>query len=356
MANRSLLSFFLCFLCITSHSQTLGKDYTLDSLSRDAHEFWKEIRSGHLPLVLSEKEKEWMDDILFYEQDSTERAERAAEIERSKEKDNGSKSGTTYSVGCIPLEQGVTPTGARTYSIPIPTAPGFKLVPSITLSYNSQAAEGWAGYGWDIQGISTISLINQNKYYHDTIKAASDTASSPVFALDGVPLVTNDNAATSAAYPLVTATGHILARTVLNQHGFVCKFEVLYPNGSRAVFGRDNSYGSHMAFYKIASMEDMLGNRIVFTYTNQDSSGNDCIDYIEYAFDSTGNPAGEILFTYTSNASTPLRFFAGKELQFSHLLISIESFANGNLLYGYSLSHEQRDNVNLLSQVDCYNP
>ncbi len=41
------------------------------------------------------------------------------------------------------MEAGVSPTGARTYQIPIVTAAGFKLTPSIALGYNSQAGEGW---------------------------------------------------------------------------------------------------------------------------------------------------------------------------------------------------------------------
>ena len=317
-----------------------------------------EVNSGHLPLVLSEEQKEWINEILFYEQDSTERAEREAYLKRAekeKQAGGGRSSGNTYSIGAIPLEQGISPSGARTYSIPVPTAPGFKLVPSIALSYNSQAAEGWAGYGWDIQGISTISLINHNKYYHNTIKAASDTASSPVFALDGTPLVTNDDSATSTDYPLVTATGHILARTVLNPSGYVCKFEVLYPNGDRAVFGRSTQSTTHLVFYRIAEIQDRLGNRIVFTYANTDSSGNDRISSIRYGFDSAGNYSGEIIFSYTYTSGATQRFFAGKVIKYDYRLTDIESRVDGQLLSGYSISYYQNDNVYLPYRIDCYN-
>ena len=66
---------------------------------------------------------------------------------------------TTYAVGEIPLIEGMTPSGARTYQIPIITAAGIKLAPSVAISYNSQAVEGWAGFGWDISGRSSITLI-----------------------------------------------------------------------------------------------------------------------------------------------------------------------------------------------------
>ena len=239
--------------------------------------------------------------------------------------------------------------------MPIPTAPGFKLVPSVALAYNSLSGEGWAGYGWDIQGISTISLINQNEYYHGCIRAASDTTTTPVFALDGVPLVTNDGPATSTAYPLVTATGHILARKVLNPHGYVCKFEVLYPNGTSAVFGHDTSAPSHLAYYRIAELEDLLGNRVVFNYASQDASGNDRISSIEYGFDSSGNHSASIVFSYTTVSNAPVRFFAGKTIRYDYRLTGIESRVDGQLISGYSFTYEQKDNVYLLSQVDCGN-
>ena len=353
-------AYFLGFLIVSSvlSAQTVESEsyFSPDSLSREAREFRKEIRLGRLPLVLSEEEKAWMDEILFHEQDSLERVERAAEIKRAGEKEEGSRSGTTYSVGAIPLEQGVSPSGARTYSIPIPTGPGFKLVPSVALAYNSQSAEGWAGYGWDIQCISTISLINHNEYYHGCIKAACDTASSPVFALDGMPLLANDDTLTCADYPLATATGHVLARAVLNSNGYVGYFEVLYPNGCRATFGRTSYSGdSNLLFYKIRRMDDHLGNRISFVYSTQESSGDDRLSSIRYGYDSSGYSSGVINFTYTACDSPTVRYFAGKSTQRTHKLHEIKSSVNGELLYGYTLSYIQQDNVYLLSQVDCGN-
>ena len=122
--------FVLLSLFSAAYVQTTDvvSSFAADSLSKEARAFRKEIRSGHLPLVLSDKEKDLMNEILFYEQDSTERAMRAAEVERAekeKEAGGGRSSGNTYSVGAIPFEQGISPSGARTYSIPIPTAPAF---------------------------------------------------------------------------------------------------------------------------------------------------------------------------------------------------------------------------------------
>ena len=59
-----------------------------------------------------------------------------------------------FSVGEVPLQYGVSGSGARTYSVPILTAPDVKYAPSLSLSYNSQGGHGYGGYGWDIGGLS----------------------------------------------------------------------------------------------------------------------------------------------------------------------------------------------------------
>ena len=76
----------------------------------------------------------------------------------------GNRANMSYSVGSIPVTPGVTPSGGRTYSIPIPTAPGYNLVPEISLVYNSQGGRGIAGEGWDIAGLSCITLRNKSFY------------------------------------------------------------------------------------------------------------------------------------------------------------------------------------------------
>lgn len=304
---------------------------------------------NNLPLVLSEDEKSWLNDEYFKSQ----MAEEEAWWKEYEKRPKLRATNTTYSVGAIPLQEGVSPTGARTYNLPIPTAAGFKLVPNISLGYNSQASEGWAGYGWDIQGISCIRLINKNEYYHGEIKAADVTASDPVFALDGVPLVTNEHSATSSEYPLETARGHILAATETNSYGRVTKFTVLYPNGVRAVYGRSHSYNYNLVFYKLAEMQDLEGNKITFTYMVDSSSGNDCLTAIRYGYDSSNNYSGEIVFTYTNWADNPIRYYAGKTVRFGKRLTSIESRSDGNVLSTYNFTYTQKGPLWLLSIIGC---
>ena len=101
----------------------------------------------------------------------------------------GSRSLNQYAVGQIPLNSSISPTGGRIYSMPIHVASGWNSVPNVSLTYNSQHGNGAAGYGWDISGISSIELRNQNYYYDGINSHAEYDSNESVYSLDGVPIV-----------------------------------------------------------------------------------------------------------------------------------------------------------------------
>lgn len=256
-----------------------------------------------------------------------------------------------YAVGEIPMEAGVSPTGARTYQIPIVTAAGFKLTPSIALGYNSQAGEGWVGYGWDIQGLSTISLINKNVYYHGVAKGASVEDKDAVFALDGVPLVRNSNSATSSAYPLETASGHILVAPEKNSQGYVVRFTALYPNGLTVVYGAESDNAFNLPSYPAVESRDLEGNKIEYDYYLDLVNGNHRITSIRYGFDDSGRYGGEISFSYDFGNSFD-SYYAGKLVRRPYRLTKVISKNGSDQVGNYSLSYEEKDNVFLLTKVE----
>ena len=261
------------------------------------------LNPNNIPLVLTEDEKAWLNDEFFKSQ----MAEEEAWWQEYEKQPQLRAVNTTYSVGAIPLQEGVSPTGARTYNLPIPTAAGFKLVPIISLGYNSQASEGWAGYGWDIQGVSCIRLINKNEYYHGEIEAADVNASAgKVFALDGNPLVRNEHPETKTPYPLESARGHILVREEYI-NGKIGRFRALYPNGITAVFGHGTTSEYAHAFYYLTELYDLDGNKVVFNYYQDGLAGHDRISSIRYGYDESDNYCGEIVFNYTRWIEAPSR-------------------------------------------------
>lgn len=99
-------------------------------------------------------------------------------------------------VAGIPIVSGISPTGARTYSIPIATAPGYGLTPQISLQYNSQGSNGIAGYGWSIGGLSSVTVSGKSPYYDGSWAAPDPSSSDAIWSLDGVRLVKNTDSYT----------------------------------------------------------------------------------------------------------------------------------------------------------------
>ena len=95
----------------------------------------------------------------------------------------------TEAVGRVAGELAVSSTGAVTYLVPIAVPPGIKeVVPTLALSYNSQAGDGIAGWGWNIAGLSTISRIGATQF-HDGVIDPVDFDALDRFALDGQRLI-----------------------------------------------------------------------------------------------------------------------------------------------------------------------
>ena len=302
--------------------------------------------------TLTEKEKE-----KIYKQNREDKKAahlRQLEALREKRASEPSRSGS-YSVGEIPLSSGVSPSGARTYQIPIPTAPGIPFSPTVSLVYNSQGGDGAAGYGWDIAGVPAICLINQNVYYHGQAKAANvNNTIDPVFALDGVPIVENDDPATSQNYPFATARGHILVSRQLNNQGYIKSFTVLYPDGNKGVFGSVvNDLDSNLPSYPLVRLENSQQDSIVFRYLPGLFHFERILTSIRYGHDSSGSPSATIEFTSQSSINYVRKFFAGLDVSCWETISSIESRFGTSVLSRYDLTHEVRDNVRLLTRVDC---
>ena len=88
-------------------------------------------------------------------------------------------------VGTIEGKAEVSLTGSATYQIPIAIPSGeFSFAPSLSLVYNSHGGDQIAGYGWDINGISSISRCGRTHYY-DGEAAGVTLTSTDNLMLDG---------------------------------------------------------------------------------------------------------------------------------------------------------------------------
>ena len=133
-------------------------------------------------------------------------------------------------VGQIDITSGVSPTGARTYTVPISAYKGIRgFNPELSFVYNSQQGNGLLGIGWSLSGLSVICRTVQTPYYDGKIAPIAFNRED-VFMLDGMRLVKVD----SVTY--LSERGYI--RVKANYAGNSLQyFDVAFPNGRTAIFG-----------------------------------------------------------------------------------------------------------------------
>lgn len=254
-------------------------------------------------------------------------------------------------VGSIPIREGVSPMGARTYDIPIMTAADCKLSPNVSLTYNSQSGNGVAGYGWNVMGGSAITVTNKSIFYDGEVGPVNIASPADcVFSLDGMRLV--ENLGLLYEYDYETSQGYILVKKHMAGDN-IAYFTVAYPNGNTATFGFTDNIDTQPV-YPITELRDTKGHLVNFLY---DVSGN-ChyLSKIKYGGTSASSHPAEIAFDYTSRKDYTTVYVDGIPMNPDRLLTKITSsdMVNGvkTVIRIYSLTHTF-DEVNRLVEVGC---
>ena len=95
----------------------------------------------------------------------------------------------SLTVGTVPSQFDVSPTGAATYSIPIDIATGTAgMQQNLSVVYNSQSGNGILGLGWNLTGLSSITRTPQNNYFDNKVQGVNFSYSDK-FALNGSRLI-----------------------------------------------------------------------------------------------------------------------------------------------------------------------
>ncbi len=243
-------------------------------------------------------------------------------------------------VGEIGIKSGTTPTGARTYEIPIELYPGINgLTPLLSLVYNSQQGTSMVGQGWSLSGLSTIMRVPKTIYHDgkvDAVKMDFDDS----FVLNGVRLVKKSQGIKHIIYE--TEQGNIKAIGYQNDSIFT-HFEVFYPNGRKGVFGTPERPRRHPC-YPITSLTDKNGNSIVFNYK---------LSYNYYYISSIiYNNDCSIEFKYDNERADPRIFRnGGVTIRLKRLLKGITCKIGSTVLGEYNLTYDTRYGKSLLTDV-----
>lgn len=215
---------------------------------------------------------------------------------------NAMKGGSDFGIGETTGELSVSLTGGANYTVPIAVPPGINgVVPSISLSYSSQGANGLAGYGWNITGVSVITRIASTKFHDNNIDPV-DFDATDRFSFDGQRLILKSGTygANGAQYETENYSNVKIVSYGVSSFGAhygPSYFIVSYPDGSFAHYGNSSNSRSRTD-YAITYWENLQGVRISYSYVFADNSLS--ISNIKYGSRTTSTPINEVKFIYTT--------------------------------------------------------
>jgi RHS repeat-associated protein len=257
-------------------------------------------------------------------------------------------------VGTVAGSAGTTPSGGVSYTIPIYTPPGTNgIEPAISITYNSQAASGVAGWGWNISGLSVINRTGKNIYHNGIVKPVAYTTDD-AFLLDGMRLnvITGSNGANGTVY---AGEAESFAQIISYTTGSANNpdwFKVIGKDGSTMEFGKTadsrvlTDDGANVMLWRLNRISDINGNYIEFVYENGDRDSR--IRIIRYTGNvNTGLSANNfIYFDYKFRTDKNTGYDAGGSLSSQYLLDKILVVTNNNTVTKNYQFNYGFDNIN----------
>src|ERR1051326_4318685 len=242
----------------------------------------------------------------------------------------------------IPGSFKVNAAGAATYTIPIAVPPGIAgMTPSLTLEYNSQAANGILGMGWSLGGLPAISRCAAT-IAQDGARGAVTYTSTDRFCLDGQRLVaisgTYGNEGTEYRTE-VDSFSRIVSHGVAG--GGPAWFEVRTKSGQIMEFGNSGDSrilvtGGTARAWLVNKVSDTVGNFYTVQY-QPDSGGSG------HAYPQTISYAGNtVSFGYAGGRPDTIRLYeAGAQLKTTMLLTNVQTSAPTGGVADYRLAYQQ---------------
>lgn len=250
-------------------------------------------------------------------------------------------------VGSIGGTINVSSLGGAVYSIPLELPDGVNgMKPSINIVYNSQGGNGLLGYGWDINGISSITRTGST-LYHNGKKSAADLSTDDNFVLDGNRLV---HVGTSGNDEEFKTENDEFSKVVFHkENGYYSNCDVWMENGNVIKYGYTlnsklmASDGNNVIKWMVSSIEDRNGNTISYTYEPQVTSSDIYISQISYTSNAMAplSPEFTVAFTYSNNRFDPYHYYiAGNKVETKKLLSRIDVLRLSYSIESYDFSYD----------------
>ncbi len=218
----------------------------------------------------------------------------------------------------------VSESGAATYSIPLSLPAGTAgVTPDLSLSYSSQAGSGLLGWGWQLNGVSSIGRCRKTLFQDGSTEPLLWDGAT--FCYNGQRLIKVSEGVGETLYRTIIDTNEII-----KSHGDESSpdyFTVLGRDGSLSTYGgtaNSQQVGGNDSTltWSISQFEDSVKNKITYTYDQNDGS-DFRLTVVSYAFGAGEYPYSEVEFNYGGRPDVSGGYVAGKELVTTQRLNSI---------------------------------
>ena len=199
--------------------------------------------------------------------------------------------------GVLTGQFAVSPSGAATYTVPISIPPGVAgMAPNLSLAYSSQAADGIAGQGWSLGGLSMITRCPRTRQQDgfgrpvmmDSLTNAQTNQDGKTdgVCLDGQKLLDtspgtgNCSSSSSSVLMCYTPEKKDFSTITLNSTG---EFQVVTKAGETRYYGLrtidrvNDSTGINTAVWMLDRVVDQWGNFFNIHYNNDQGDGSQSV-------------------------------------------------------------------------------
>ncbi len=215
--------------------------------------------------------------------------------------------------------------GTASYNLKIDVPPGVAgMEPKLSLNYSSGGGNSYMGVGWGIGGVSAITRCPQTKAVDGANhKFGVKYDANDRFCLDGQRLINVSGAygADGTEYRTEIDTySKITQKGIYSDNEGPLHFEVKTKSGLTYSYGHYSAgatgsgsgsaylvINGHKVFWKVNSITDTFGNKIIFHYNNNYSTGENYLDKVTYA----GNTVD---YVYESGADKTLGYSGGHKM------------------------------------------
>ncbi|WP_029988654.1 RHS repeat-associated core domain-containing protein [Myroides odoratimimus] len=252
-------------------------------------------------------------------------------------------------IASIKGEGTVGSTGGFNYVVPIDVVQGVNdFQPNLSIVYNSHSGNGVAGWGWNISGLSIISVGSKSKELDDSNRPVQYDGKDPYY-LDGARLLSGDGV------NFKTLLYSEIKIQKVNKDDF--SFIVYYPNGKIAKYKTLSSDSGEALreTHMISEMSDANGNKIQYEYFIE--TDNIYLSKITYGHSTARNC---IKFNYKNRKVSQAKYQRGRTAFNKKVLSDIVVCTPGNengVYKKYNLTYDfiHQNTIERLIKIEVQN-